>query len=114
MLDKGMGPRGMNSFNHYAYGCVCEWIWETVAGIAADPASPGFKHIIMKPIPDKRLGHMAAEYRSASGLIKSSWKYEGNTWVWKFTIPKGVTATVTLPGETKSKVYGSGTYKVTK
>ena len=114
MLDKGMGPRGMNSFNHYAYGCVCEWIWETVAGIAADPASPGFKHIIMKPIPDKRLGHMAAEYRSAAGLIKSSWKYEGNTWVWKFTIPKGVTATVTLPGETKSKVYGSGTYKVTK
>ena len=114
MLDKGMGPRGMNSFNHYAYGCVCEWIWETVAGIAADPASPGFKHIIMKPIPDKRLGHMAAEYRSASGLIKSSWRYEGNTWIWKFTIPKGVTATVTLPGETKSKVYGSGTYKVTK
>ncbi|WP_303575897.1 alpha-L-rhamnosidase C-terminal domain-containing protein, partial [Bacteroides caecimuris] len=114
MLDKGMGPRGMNSFNHYAYGCVCEWIWETVAGIAADPATPGFKHIIMKPIPDKRLGHMNAEYRSAAGLIKSSWKYEGNTWVWKFTIPKGVTATVTLPGETKSKVYGSGTYKVTK
>lgn len=57
---------------------------------------------------------MNAEYRSAAGLIKSSWKYEGNTWVWKFTIPKGVTATVTLPGETKSKVYGSGTYKVTK
>ena len=51
MIDKGMGPRGMNSFNHYAYGCVCEWIWETVAGIAADPATPGFKHIIMKPIP---------------------------------------------------------------
>ena len=40
MIDKGMGPRGMNSFNHYAYGCVCEWIWETVAGIAADPATP--------------------------------------------------------------------------
>ena len=47
MIDKGMGPRGMNSFNHYAYGCVCEWIWETVAGIAADLATPGFKHIIM-------------------------------------------------------------------
>ena len=114
MIDKGMGPRGMNSFNHYAYGCVCEWIWETVAGIAADPATPGFKHIIMKPIPDKRLGHVTAEYRSASGLIKSAWKYEGDTWIWEFTIPKGVTATVTLPGEVKSKEYGSGTYKVTK
>ena len=114
MIDKGMGPRGMNSFNHYAYGCVCEWIWETVAGIAADPATPGFKHIIMKPIPDKRLGHVTAKYRSAAGLIKSAWKYEGDTWIWKFTIPKGVTATVTLPGEIKSKNYGSGTYKVTK
>ena len=114
MIDKGMGPRGMNSFNHYAYGCVCEWIWETVAGIAADPATPGFKHIIMKPIPDKRLGHVTAEYRSVSGLIKSAWKYEGDTWIWEFTIPKGVIATVILPGEMKSKEYVSGTYKVTK
>lgn len=113
MTDKGMGPRGMNSFNHYAYGCVCEWIWESVAGIASDPANPGFKHIIMKPVPDKRLGHVTAEYHSAAGLIKSAWKYEGDTWIWKFTIPEGATATVTLPGETESKEYESGTYKVT-
>lgn len=55
MLDKGLGPQGMNSFNHYAYGCVCEWMWETMAGISADTSEPGFKRIIMKPIPDKRL-----------------------------------------------------------
>lgn len=63
---------------------------------------------------DKGMGHVTAEYRSAAGLIKSAWKYEGDTWIWEFTIPKGVTATVTLPGEMKSKEYGSGTYKVTK
>jgi alpha-L-rhamnosidase len=114
MLDKGMGPRGMNSFNHYAYGCVCEWIWETAAGIAADPAKPGFKHIIMRPIPDKRLGHVTAEYNSAAGLIKSAWRYEGDKWIWEFTIPEGATATVTLPGESESKEYASGTYKVEK
>lgn len=114
MVDKGMGPRGMNSFNHYAYGCVCEWIWETVAGIAADPATPGFKHIIMKPMPDKRLGHLTAEYNSAAGMIKSAWRYEGEKWIWEFTIPEGATATVTLPGETESKKYESGTYTVTK
>ena len=112
MLDKGMGPRGMNSFNHYAYGCVCQWLWETAAGIAADPAEPGFKHIIMKPVPDKRLGSMSAEYHSAAGLIKSEWKYDGDKWVWTFTIPKGATATVTLPGETKSKDYKAGKYTV--
>lgn len=113
MADQGMGPKGMNSFNHYAYGCVCQWIWETVAGIASDPAEPGFKHIIMRPIPDKRLGHMEAEYKSAAGTIKSAWKYEGDKWSWEFTVPKGATATVTLPGETESKDYSSGTHKVT-
>ena len=113
MKDTGMGPRGMNSFNHYAYGCVCEWIWETAAGIAADPACPGFRRIIMKPIPDKRLGHLKAEYKSAAGTIKSSWHYKGNQWVWTFTVPKGAVAIVTLPGETKSKEYTGGTYTVT-
>ena len=114
MKDKGMGPRGMNSFNHYAYGCVCEWIWETAAGIASDPADPGFKHIIMKPVPDKRLGHVTAEYNSAAGLIKSAWKYEGDIWTWEFTIPEGATASVTLPGETEVKTYEAGTYKISK
>ena len=114
MVDEGMGPKGMNSFNHYAYGCVCEWIWETCAGISSDPANPGFKHIIMKPIPDKRLGHIDAEYQSAAGLIKSSWKYEGDQWIWNFTIPEGATASVTLPGETEAKEYTAGTYQIVK
>ena len=114
MVDEGMGPKGMNSFNHYAYGCVCEWIWETCAGIASDPANPGFKHIIMKPIPDKRLGHIDAEYQSAAGLIKSAWKYEGDQWIWDFTIPEGATASVTLPGETEAKEYTAGTYQIVK
>ena len=114
MKDKGMGPSGMNSFNHYAYGSVCQWIWETAAGIAADPAQPGFKHIIMKPVPDKRLGSLTATYNSAAGVIKSAWKYDGNKWIWNFTVPKGATATVTLPGETTSKEYTAGSYKVEK
>lgn len=41
MIDKGMDPRGMNSFNHYAYGVVCEWLWETAAGIASDATNSG-------------------------------------------------------------------------
>ena len=114
MLDKGMGPRGMNSFNHYAYGAVCEWMWETMAGIQADVANPAFKHIIMKPVPDKRLGFVKAEYNSAAGVIKSEWKYVGDKWVWNFTIPQGATATVTLPGETTSKEYSAGSYTVEK
>ena len=112
MIEKGMGPNGMNSFNHYAYGCVCEWIWETVAGIAADPAEPGFKHIIMKPVTDKRLGHVEAEYKSAAGVIRSAWKYEGDKCVWEFTIPEGARASVTVPGTTEAQEYAAGSYKV--
>jgi len=110
MLDKGMGPKGMNSFNHYAYGCVCEWIWETAAGISSDPAAPGFKRIIMKPVPDKRLGYVNAEYQSAAGLIKSAWHYEGDQCIWNFTVPEGATAIVTLPGQTEAKEYQAGSY----
>ena len=113
-IESGMGPSGMNSFNHYAYGAVCEWIWETAAGIASDPANPGFKHIIMKPVPDKRLGSVDAEFNSAAGLIKSAWKYEGDKWIWEFTVPEGANASVTLPGETEVKDYGPGTYKIEK
>ena len=114
MLDQGMGPRGMNSFNHYAYGVVCEWIWETAAGISSDPVNPGFKHIIMKPIPDKRLGSIEAVYNSVSGTIKSSWRYEGDIWIWEFSIPDGCTASVTIPGESESREYISGDYKIVR
>ena len=112
--ESGMQDAGMNSFNHYAYGAVCQWIWETAAGIAADTAEPGFKHIIMKPVPDKRLGSLDAEYKSAAGAIKSSWKYEGDSWTWNFTVPEGATATVTLPGDTESIDYGAGSYTITR
>ena len=111
-LEKGIGKGGMNSFNHYAYGCVCEWIWGTAAGISSDISAPGFKHIVMKPVPDKRLGFVKAEYNSAAGLIKSAWRYEGDKWIWEFTIPEGATASVTLPGENEATLYQSGSYKI--
>ena len=112
-LEEGMHPKSMNSFNHYAYGCVCEWIWETAAGISSVIENPGFKHFVLAPIPDKRLGYIKAEYNSAAGLIKSAWRYEGETWIWDFTIPEGATATVTLPGADKSEVYQAGSYTLT-
>ena len=68
----------------------------------------------MRPIPDRRLGHLEASYHSAAGLIKSSWKYKGNKWTWTFTIPKGASATVTLPGEENGREYPSGTYTLSK
>ena len=67
----------------------------------------------MRPVPDKRLGHLEAEYQSAAGTIKSAWSYDGDVCTWNFTIPEGATATVVLPGETEGKEYSAGTYTLT-
>ena len=104
----GFGPVGMNSFNHYAYGAVLAWIYKTAAGIASDPSAPGFAKVVMAPKPDRRLGHIAAEYRTPKGLVKSAWRYEGEKWIWDFTVPEGATAAVTLPGAAEAKEYAAG------
>ena len=108
-IEHGMAPNGMNSFNHYAYGCVCQWLWQTVAGIRTDIAQPGFRHILLAPVPDKRLGSVNASYQSAAGLIKSEWHYDGDVCMWTFSIPEGTTATVRLPNS-EQREYAAGTY----
>ena len=110
--EKGFGPVGMNSYNHYAYGQVLGWIYRSLAGIAPDVEKPGFKRIVMKPIFDRRLGYVKAEYKSAAGLIKSHWRYEGDKVIWEFTVPEGATALVTLPGEKTAKEYAAGSHRV--
>lgn len=106
----GFCQHGMNSFNHYAYGAVLAWVYKHVAGIATDPSAPGFHRVVMAPRPDRRLGFVKAEYRSAAGLIKSEWHYEGRKWIWDFEIPEGVVASVTFPGSNHEIEYYAGTY----
>ena len=98
----------MNSFNHYSFGAVLAWIYSTAAGIAPDPAKPGFRHILLAPHPDKRLGFCKASYRVASGTIRSEWRYDdAGVCRYRFTIPSGVTATLRLPdGRTEELAAG--------
>ncbi|MBR4653723.1 MAG: family 78 glycoside hydrolase catalytic domain [Kiritimatiellae bacterium] len=107
----GFGPVGMNSFNHYAYGAVLSWMYGTMAGIREDLKAPGFKHIILAPIPDRRIGHVDASYDSAYGRITSCWRYGRDKWTWTFSIPANTTATVKVPGK-PAKEYVSGTYTI--
>ena len=62
--------------------------------------------------PHRRLGRVKAEYRSVSGLVKSAWRYEGDEWVWEFSVPKESVAQVTLPGETESKDFPPGFHTI--
>ncbi|MBA4411429.1 MAG: alpha-L-rhamnosidase [Odoribacter sp.] len=88
---------GMNSFNHYAYGAIGEWLYRHVAGLDIDPEIPGYKHILLAPHPGGGLTHANAEFASLYGKVKSAWKLDGNDFVYEVAVPANTTATVTLP-----------------
>ena len=88
---------GMNSFNHYAYGAIGEWLYRYVAGMDIDPENPGYKHILLAPHPGGGLTNAGVEFNSVYGKVKSAWKFEVNDFVYEVTVPANTTATVTLP-----------------
>ena len=100
---------GMNSFNHYAYGAIGEWLYTYVSGIETDEKNPGYKHFILAPHPGGGLTNAKAEFVSIYGLIKSAWKIEGDNFIYNVEIPANTTATVFLPNADK-KELGSGKY----
>ncbi|MBQ9080644.1 MAG: family 78 glycoside hydrolase catalytic domain [Clostridia bacterium] len=104
-LERGFGDVGMNSFNHYAYGAVLEWMFSGMAGIRPDAEHPGFERFILAPRPDKRtvlpegqhrIGHVAAKYKSMRGDIESGWDRVGEDIVYNFVIPEGTVAALSL------------------
>jgi alpha-L-rhamnosidase len=114
-VANGYGPVSMNSFNHYAYGVVAEWMFHHMAGIAPDEAQPGFKHFFLQPYPDtrnilrysqKRITSVDADFASDYGSIKAQWQCDGSKeMTYRVTIPAGTTATVKLPVSDGLYVY---------
>ena len=96
--DGSFQDAGMNSFNHYAYGSVADWLFGVVAGIQTDEANPGFKHIVFAPQPDARLGYAKAEIDTRHGLVKAGWRKADAGFVYEFTVPEGCTAEARLEG----------------
>ena len=106
--EHGFGDVGMNSFNHYAYGSIGEWLYATVAGIDVDPERPGYKHVIIRPEPGGELTWAKGELRSLYGRISSAWRIEGQTLHLDVTIPANTTATVLLPIASASSITSDG------
>jgi alpha-L-rhamnosidase len=106
--DKMIGDPGMNSFNHYAYGAVGEWIYRYAAGVDTTADAPGFHRISLHPVFDRRLGSVDFSYQSRYGAIHSAWTTSSNAIEWKITIPANTSARVALPGtETRAwKING--------
>lgn len=99
----------MNSGNHLMQlGDLIAWDWENLAGIQADPAAPGFKHILMKPDFPQGLEWVDASYESMYGTIGSHWKRTGGGLSWSVEIPANTTATLRVPASDVSQVEADG------
>lgn len=100
--DSTFQNAGMNSFNHYAYGAIGDWMYRVVAGI--NPGEPGYKRILIRPQPDPRLDYAKASYESRYGRIESAWTMKENELKIDVTIPANTTAKMVLPNTTLSGV----------
>jgi alpha-L-rhamnosidase len=112
--DKGFQDPGMNSFNHYAYGAIGDWLYRVVAGIDTEPAQPGYKHIIFHPQPGGGLTHARVTQDSLYGQIVSDWRIRNGNFEWDILVPPNTTATVILPGENQGREVESGAYHFSK
>jgi len=106
--DQMMGDPSMNSYNHYAYGAVAEWLYRYAAGIDESTEDPGFHRIILHPQFDARLGEVKATYDSMYGPITSNWKVDGRSIKWDVVIPANASGLIYLPGGVATRILEGG------
>jgi len=102
--DSTFQTPGMNSFNHYAYGAIGDWMYRSVAGLDTYEDGAGYKHIRVQPHTDKRLTYAKADLQSPYGKITSGWKSENGKLSLDITIPANTTATVYVPAASADKI----------
>lgn len=104
--EKGFQDVGMNSFNHYAYGAVGEWMVRSVAGLA--PGEPGYRTILFQPRPGGSLRSAQARYLLPAGEVSISWQLEADrTLSVELVVPRGHAGVLAIPGKAK-ETLGEG------
>ncbi|MES2827957.1 MAG: glycoside hydrolase family 78 protein [Bacteroidota bacterium] len=112
----GIKPNGsfqtpdMNSFNHYAYGAIGDWMYKNVSGINPVSTAPGYKAILIAPKPGGKLTSASAELDTSYGTVKSAWTLKDGLFKLDVTVPANTKATVVLPKSGKKEEIGSGNY----
>ena len=105
--DSTFEPASMNSFNHYAYGAIGDWMYREVTGLDTDEDAPGYKKINIKPHIGKGLTHAAAILQTYYGTLSSGWRIENEKLMLDVEIPVNTTATVYIPAKNSSSVFES-------
>ena len=106
--DSSFQETSMNSFNHYAYGAIGDWMVRTVAGLDLDETAPGYKHVVIHPQPGGGLTSARAELMTQYGTAVSGWKTSAGTLQVTVSIPANTHGTVRLPGATVAQVTEGG------
>lgn len=106
--DGSFWSADMNSFNHYAYGSIGEWLYRIVAGLEIDPEKPGYKHFIVKPQPGGGLTSAQAQISTGYGKVSSSWKLEQGWMEMTVEVPHNTTADAYLPWARLAEVTEDG------
>ncbi|MBQ9986040.1 MAG: family 78 glycoside hydrolase catalytic domain [Oscillospiraceae bacterium] len=106
--DGSFWSADMNSFNHYAYGAVFDWIFGVAVGIK--PIKPGYKEVGIVPHPLEEIGFAEGRIKTSYGEIGVKWYYENAYVCYDIELPEGVTARLDLPGE-DALTLGSGRHR---
>lgn len=106
--EKGFQDKGMNSFNHYAYGAIGAWLYAVVAGIELDPARPGYKHVRLQPRPGGEINRAQGHLETLHGKVASAWKLSAGRFEWTVTVPPNTTATARFPVPAGARIVEGG------
>jgi len=104
--DSSFETPGMNSFNHYSYGAIGDWMYRVVAGI--DETAPGYKEISIKPHPGGKLTQVDADLQTYYGTVGSHWSVSGGQLTLDVTIPANTMATIYIPAHSADAVQENG------
>ena len=103
-LENGFGPVDMNSFNHYAYGAIGEWMFAYSLGIQRDETAPAYRHIILQPEVGGSMSFAKGGFESPYGRVESGWEKTSRGYVYRVTVPANTTATLRLQAPSASSV----------
>jgi alpha-L-rhamnosidase len=108
--DGSMWDVNMNSFNHYAYGSVGEFLYRVIGGIDTSEEEPGYKKIVLHPRPGSGLKNAHTSVKTPYGKVSTKWSVENDLFTLKVEIPHNTTAVIKLPNGSEQE-RGSGTYE---
>lgn len=106
--DSTFQTPGMNSFNHYAYGAIGDWMYRVVTGIDTDETAVGYKQIVIKPVLGKQLSQASATLETLYGKVSSFWQDELEKTLVSVTVPHNTSATIFLPADDIQNITEGG------